>query len=714
MGEHCYSRRDFSMGARTMARRFGISLAALAAALASPAQAAEADGTVAEVVVTASRTGATIEELPVSVSIATEEEIGKQLDVSANIMRALELTVPGLAPQQGGRVNCPKIRGRLTALQINGVPVAEDIRQSTCDQVYQLSPFAIERVEVLRGGTALYGAGAPGGIINFITRRAAGEALEIDALAQTSFNTSGPDDTFTTNLYAGAGQTFANWDYYVGAAYTDGGGARTPDGPYVPAREFDAVNLNASVAFRLVGGELRATGTFYEEEKGRTYAADGNQAVGRRVAIVIPVDPHPQGNQNVLRSYALAVGFTHPDVLGHELAVSAFLQDQLYRQRDNFFFDGFGNDFFASDSDNERQGFRSTLVKRMDAGGAAVVLSYGFDWTRNRYYRPQIDPSQGGRITGFIAPETILRTTALFAQGEIDFGRWRLVGGARQEWYQGKVGRDGFDLAIPRVATPGDFRDENLALFNVGAVYELTETVQLYGGFSQGAELSQLGRAARGIRNPGLISPEPATSDQYEIGLRGQLDRLRFEAAAFYSESERASLLQADPTCAGQTLCPLVPLRAPQRFKGFEGAVDYALTPAVDLRGVVTWQRGEIRETPGGEYIDYSADTVAPLRVTGAVEARPMGGLSLTLQASYYGEADYFSTSELGLGRIATDDVLLFDASIRYDLGPGQVYLGAANLFDKEYVNVASQAMGNFAYHRAEGRRVTVGYRARF
>lgn len=696
-----------------MRRYLGISVSALVMAIGGQAHAEEADApTVDQLVVTASRTGSTVQELPVSVSVVPAEALRSQLDVSANIMRALEFTVPGLAPQQGGRVNCPKVRGRLTAVQINGVPVTEDIRQSTCDQVYQLSPFAIERVEVLRGGTALYGAGAPGGIINFVTRRAAGDALEIDAVAQTSFNTSGPDDTFTTNLFAGAGQSFSGWDYYVGAGFTDGGGARTPDGPYVPAREYEAVHLNGSLGLQVGGGELRATGALYNEEKGREYATDGDQAVGQRVAIVLPIAQHPQADQNLLRSWSLALGYTHPDILGHELAISGFAQDQLYRQRDNFFSVAFGDDFFASNSDNERLGFRSTLVKRASLPGADVVFSYGFDYTRNRYYRPQINAATG-QLTGYIAPETILRTKAIFGQAEVDVGRLRLVGGVRQEWYAGEVGTKGYDPAVPRAARPGDFRDADLALFNVGAIYDLNDAVQLYGGFSQGAEISQLGRAARGIQNPGLISPEPATSDQYEIGVRGQHAGLRFEAAAFYSESDKAALLQADPSCAGQTLCPLIPLRAPQRFKGFEAALDYALSDTTDLRGVVTWQRGQIRDTQLG-YVDYSSDTVAPFRVTLGGETRPLEGLSLGLQATYYGAADYFSPGELALGRIETDDVLLFDASARYAVGPGDIYVGVANLFDRSYVDVASQASGDYAYYRAEGRRVTVGYRARF
>lgn len=700
-----------------MRHRFGLRLAALAAALApsahaAAADAAAADATVTELIVTASRTGAAVEELPISVSIATEVELHAQLDHSTNIMRALELTVPGLAPQQGGRLNCPKIRGRLTAVQINGVPVTEDIRQSSCDQVYQLSPFALERVEVLRGGSALYGAGAPGGIINFVTRRAKGAEVEVDMVAQTSFNTSDAADTLTTNLYAGAGQALSGWDYYLGAGVTDGGAARTPDGGYVPSRQYKAVNLNGSLGFDLGGGELRVTGAYYEEEKGREFALDGTQATGVRFGAVLPIARHPFSNQNLMRSAALSAGYTHPSVLGHELAISAFLQDQSYRQRDNFW-SAAGDSFFASDSDNERQGFRSTLIKRLELDVAALTLSYGFDWTSNRYYRPQIDPSRGGVITGFIAPETLLRTSAVFAQAEADFGRLRLTGGARQEWYSGEIGSEGYNPAITTGGRPGEFQDADLVLVNLGAVYELTDTVQAYGGFSQGAEITQLGRAARGLTNPARISPEPAASDQYEVGLRGKLDRLGFEAAAFYSESDRAALLQADASCAGQPLCPLIPLRAPQRFKGLEGAVDYALTPSVDVRGVVTWQRGQIRDAKLG-YVDYSSDFIAPFRVTAAIDTRPMEGLSLGLQATYYGKANFLSPGERALGRIATDEVLLVDASARYALAGGYVFIGASNLLDEGYVNVAGQASGSFAYYRAEGRRVTLGFRGKF
>ena len=249
-----------------------------ASAAAETAEASERD----TIIVTATRTGTPVEQLPVSVSVIDDEELAQQLDYSTNILRAVEFAVPGLSPQGEGRSACNvNIRGRQTSLQVNGIPITQDLRQGSCTEAYLISPFAVERVEVVRGGTALYGAGAPGGIINFVTRRAKGDALEVDAVAQTSFNTSDRDDTFTTDLYLGAGQDLGPWDYYVGAGYTDAGAQRTPEGGFVPFRTYDSISLNAAAGVDLAGGELRFTGTFYREEPDDEYASDGTPCSAR-------------------------------------------------------------------------------------------------------------------------------------------------------------------------------------------------------------------------------------------------------------------------------------------------------------------------------------------------------------------------------------------------------------------------------------------------
>ena len=400
-------------------------------------------------------------------------------------------------------------------------------------------------------------------------------------------------------------------------------------------------------------------------------------------------------------------------MLGHELAVSGFYQQQERPQRDNFFSAEFGNDFFASDYEDGRTGFRSTLVKRFDAGPARIVASYGFDYTSNRVFRPTVDPAAGGETIGFISPEVTLDTYALFGQAEADFGRLRLTGGVRQEWYRGEVGDEDFDPTLGGAAMPGDLGKSKLTLFNFGGVYDLTPAVQLFAGFSQGAELSELGRAARGIDDPSRITPEPATSDQYEAGIRGRTGPVTFELGGFYSESDSAALLQPDPSCAGESLCPLIPLRTPQEFYGVEASADWAISSALDARGVFTYQRGKAFNEDLGGFVDYSTNFIAPLRVTGGLDWRPMEPARLTLQGTYYGAADYFTASEEAFGFVNTEEQFLLDASAHYSVGPGELFVAASNLLDDEYVNVANQGSG-FFYYMAEGRRVTLGYKARF
>ena len=95
-------------------------LALLVSAPLSAARAQDQETTQVEddgsIVVTASRTGTDITELPVSASVVSEEELAEQLDYDTNVMRALEFAIPGLTPQREARGNCsPNIRGRTTA-----------------------------------------------------------------------------------------------------------------------------------------------------------------------------------------------------------------------------------------------------------------------------------------------------------------------------------------------------------------------------------------------------------------------------------------------------------------------------------------------------------------------------------------------------------------------------------------------------------------------
>lgn len=296
----------------------------------APVQVA-AKGEIEEITVTASRTGAAVREVATSVSVVDEKALAEQFSGARNVLEVLDVTVPGLNVSTGSRGAClTKIRGRTVNFQINGVPANQELRPSTCNSAFQVNPFALEQVEVVRGATALYGAGAPGGIVNLITRRAKGDALEVDAVAQTSFNTDHPGGTFRHDLYAGAGQRLGAWDYYFGLGYEDADVGRDPGGNRVGDTAYDALSLNGSIGYEVPEvGRLRLTGTWYEEDPGQEYGPDGAEVdAGVPRPRVIAVRDNPFRGESEDSLYTLALSFEADEVLGHRLFLSAFLQEQ--------------------------------------------------------------------------------------------------------------------------------------------------------------------------------------------------------------------------------------------------------------------------------------------------------------------------------------------------------------------------------------------------
>ncbi|GAB3833005.1 hypothetical protein GCM10028895_51490 [Pontibacter rugosus] len=123
-----------------------------------------------EVVISASRTPETIDQVPSSITVLSRKAIEEDLMVSTNIIDILSNKVPGLAPSTGTSSNWGQtLRGRAMLVMIDGVPQSTPLRNGAVD-MRALDPDAIEQVEVIKGATAIYGNGAAGGLINYITR----------------------------------------------------------------------------------------------------------------------------------------------------------------------------------------------------------------------------------------------------------------------------------------------------------------------------------------------------------------------------------------------------------------------------------------------------------------------------------------------------------------------------------------------------------------
>lgn len=236
-------------------RRHVLALAALAlvahTAQAQQAAAESADGLKLDaVVVTGTSTAKS--KMRSSVAISTIESEGVTAATAASATDVLR-AVPGIrAEASGGESNANvAVRGipvsaggaRYIQFQENGLPVLQfgDIAFATPD-TWMRADAAFERLEVVRGGSAsTLATGAPGGIINFISKT----GLEQGGSIQL---TKGLDFDQTRVDYGYGGRLSPKTRFYVGGFYRVGdGGRKGADGAE------NGGQIRGNVTFELTG-----------------------------------------------------------------------------------------------------------------------------------------------------------------------------------------------------------------------------------------------------------------------------------------------------------------------------------------------------------------------------------------------------------------------------------------------------------------------------
>jgi outer membrane cobalamin receptor len=160
-----------------------IAFAAMLAVLPTGAQSQQADVRLDEVVVTATKSEKETKDVTQSVTVITAEQIKRSgaVDVAEALQAAVGVAITSQGPK--GALDTIALRGA----QYSQVLVLLDGKRmnSTRDSGVDLSalPVAvddIERIEIVRGASSsLYGADAVGGVVNIITKKAAGQASRI-------------------------------------------------------------------------------------------------------------------------------------------------------------------------------------------------------------------------------------------------------------------------------------------------------------------------------------------------------------------------------------------------------------------------------------------------------------------------------------------------------------------------------------------------------
>jgi len=697
---------------------------ALAALLPGPAAADPAGGAEAtnldRVVVTATRTGREVADVPNTVDVITREQMDRQL---VRDLRDLFRYEPGVTVSQGfGRFGIGDIRirglgGNRVRIQTDGIAVPDAFEIGSFSNANRnfVDLDTLKRVEVVRGPTSsLYGSDALGGTVSFITRD--------------------PAD------YLGDGRTAAfglrmgiesDWNGLSGGATAALGGAHWSGLVVVGHRQGqETENMG-----RVGGSGSARTRPNPQERDGRSLLAKLVYAPSQQQRLRLTVE----GNEDLADTEMLTARGAQPLTGATNLRVAA--RDRQTRARVSLSHEIDGMDGFADSIDWQlyRQDSETTqftleqralpaptlqdlrertfdfdqrlvglqLNFRKSLGVRTVHdLAWGLDVSRTRT-RQKRDGLRTFPLTGEQTPVMlpdvfpvrdfpVSRTTnaALYLQDEISLagGTLRLVPGLRVDHYELEPEPDPiFAEDNPGVPVVG-LRETSLAP-RLGAVWHLSPSWSLFGGYARGFRSPPYADVNIGLTNvmfgyTAIPNPDlrPETSDGLELGLRYRTRAAHASLAAYHNRYEDfiESFSFVGFNEEGLMLYQSRNV-ASARIEGLElqaGLELGALSSPLEgwsLRAAAAWSRGEDRESGA------PLDSVDPLTATLglAFEDEDWGG---ALSGRFVGNRDRLPPAPAGSDYFRSPGHAVLDLYAHWRFAPGaRVNLGVFNLTDRKY-----------------------------
>ncbi|WP_088159101.1 TonB-dependent siderophore receptor [Achromobacter xylosoxidans] len=705
-----------------------------AATIIEPENAGQAQ-VMAPIEVSASRTSSNLVS-PVQQTIVLERDALQELRTgSDSLATVLSKTVPGMADSSRTMTDYGQtLRGRGVLVLVDGIPL--NTNRDSSRNLANINPATIERVEVLRGSSSIYGAGATGGIVSITTRPAGGEAVSETTVTAVSPLSRLRADGLGGQLQQHFAGSQGKLDYALdlgarhnGASYDAQGRRIAPEPSQGDLFDSNIYSLGGKLGLRIDDKQrLQLSASYYNADQDSDYTSD--PSVGRLPpgsARALPMGGLQLADQNQIRNTLLNLEYEHLDVLGSKVTAQMYYRDYFTRFTP---FDARAVVTRGNNVDQVTQNtkvFGSRLTVDTPLGEQSKVL-WGADFNQERSDMPIdiFDPAaydrSGGRVFNRIGsltymPELTTRSTGLFAQLEHRFNeQWSVQGGARYEYASARFG-DFVPLSQLRAPSPapvqGGSVNYDALLWNFGVAYAPVRGQELYANFSQGFQLPDIGVQMRNARpgfDIGSSDLQPVKTNNYELGWRGGAGNTSASLAVFYTTSKLGDVQSFNNG--------LILTRTEERIYGVEGTID---TTTDDEKwgagGTFTWMKG--REQPdGGSWQGMTGYRIPPLKLTAYLQYRPNERWSGRMQANYFGAKDYRLDGKESFGRRDVNSYFTVDLMGRYQPDTRNTFiLGVENLFNRDYYPLYSQLMRsntNTSRLPAAGAVLTLTYQHRW
>lgn len=678
-----------------------------------------------EIIITSRKKEQLKEDFTSAVTVVNTKAIQELQSVSNNASDILAATVPGLGVSSGSSSNWGQtLRGRQVLILVDGVSQSTPLRNGSVD-MRTIDPNVIERIEVIKGANSIYGNGAAGGIINYITSSNKNLIEKIGFKTELSSTGSlvNPNGTIGGRLNQSVFGRTGKMDYTVSGSYEQTGKVKDADGDIV-GPTYGLSNNKIYNAFTKLGYQINndqrlqlSYNFFTSLEETNLAEVMGSRKDGRKTIAVEGTTPgSPPGtrwNHNALLNYSNNKLFGKTS-----LAVNTYLQDfnTLFFYSTNF--ENGGQSTIQSSKKGIRADLNSPLISRSNF---AADLTYGLDILSDVTSQPLLD----GRTW---VPKMDMLSKAPFMQLQATLlDDFVVNGGLRYENIT--IGVDDYTTLKPYNAqtktfgtsmnvSGGEIRYNNL-VFNSGLRYNRFDYFKPYVNFSQGFSVADLGLLLRGARVNDIdkIQTEPVIINNYEAGFASEFKAFRFEASGYISKSKLGSSFIEENGF-------YVIARQPERVYGFELAADVIASNSLTFGASYSFVEGKRDGNNNDQYND-AADTylggerITPPKYTTYLRYSPGSKWSMRADLIASGARERFAPNATGVYRTyegKVDAYRIINLSTSYKTSKSTMFkLGIENLLNADYFPARSLWPSIDQYYvKGRGLNFTLGFAVQF
>ncbi|WP_029038305.1 TonB-dependent receptor [Salinimicrobium xinjiangense] len=652
----------------------------------------------AEVVITTNRRTETLDEVPSSVSVLNSRDIERH-NLTSNSIADVMNEVPGLAISTSQTSSTGQtLRGRKMLILIDGIPQSTPLRNGSRD-VNTIDPNVIERIEIIKGATAIYGNGADGGIINYITKKPkAYKKFESTTELSSGISLVNTEHTLSSKL----SQTFAgqagDLGYVANASFGQTGIFRDANGevisPSYGLGETNQYNLFGKLNYDIDhNNNLEFMYNYFSSNQDTEYINQpGVYGVRPAIGVIgedLGVDQGNRYNHNgqlTYNSYNL-IGNT-------DFSANLYFQDfqTVYGYSPFFFNSETGYEGGQSMIESDKKGLRANFKTPYAFGDSfSGDILYGVDILNDVTSQYLVD----GRLW---VPEVDMKNYAPYAQLKTIYRDLVLKAGIRFE----NINIDIPDYTTIYIMPNGGTAQGNVPVeggelkydattFNAGLRYNRWEVFKPFVSFSQSFSIADLGRTLRSATENTIdqISSEAVIANNYEAGFNSYFGNTSLSGAYFISTSELGATYR-------EVNGVFQIARQPEKVYGFELALDTRLLEDLTFGTSVSYIEGKLDAEDDGEFENYmNGDRIPPVKVASYISYNMFDKLNMRLSHIYSGNRKKFDPRPNGsyvYGQGPVEAFNLVSLSANYNMTANTMLsLGVQNLLNEDYYLPISQ-----------------------